>query len=557
MNFQKIIEQWNYKCPDCGADLSVTDKECFNCKLDFGKHITSEARKQFKKLIEMLPIPVVYWKIWEAFYVMLIYLLANLITNSIQIKYKGLESEKYFLLTILLTFANSLILFAAAWFIAIIKYKQKPSVLGIKFKEKIYFSCFHGLKFAIIFVFFNTMALKHIFATGSVFPNNYSILPLLLYSNSSKTLLLSLIIFGGIIPFVEEVFFRGFFYKALRVKFRFFQASILSSIVFGILHIEPAMIPFGIISGIVLCYLYEKYQTIWRGYFLHSAVNVFFILFTFNNGGYIKNIDFQLLILLFLAVSLLFFLVNAIFSKSFSRKKIFINGYNKFISFFSIFLCVILVFLNTPLILENKSFMTYKTFLLINQSQFKAAEEIIDSAIKKYSGDIELAIIKQSIYYYDGNHKKAYETGKKILTEFSESEKKDNESLYLSVVNSTALSSIEINENYADYFEILKKHLDNSKQVSPDILESLGWIYVQENNLKAGEELIYKFLRERQSYTELELCEVYYHLGVLNLKRKDYAASGIYFKKSAGFGKNNYFSKKSLELLQKTNRNSI
>ncbi|MBP7651958.1 CPBP family intramembrane metalloprotease [Candidatus Dependentiae bacterium] len=557
MDFKKIIEHWNYKCPNCGADLSVTDKECYHCNLDFTKHITLETQKQFKKLLEMLPIPVVYWKIWETFYVMLIYLVANLLTNSIQIKYADLESEKYFLLTILLTLGNSIILFSATWFIAIKKYKQKPAVIGISLKENTIISSLNGFKFAIIFIFFNTLTLKYIFATATIYPNNYSILPLLLYSNSSKTLVLSILIFGIIVPFFEEVFFRGFFYKAFRVKFSFIQSAVLTSVIFGIMHIEPTMIPFGIISGIVLCYLYEKYMTIWRGYFLHSSVNTFFILFSFNNGILIKNISFQNLILIFLLISIIFLILNSIISKSLSISKILKNYYNKLIISFSIFLIFIIGLINSPQFMENKSFVAFKTFLLINQSQFQTAEKIIDTAMKKYNDDIELLILLQTIYYYDGNHKKSYDTGKKILSQMSEADKKSDENLYIGIVTNIALSSIEINEDYSEYFDILKKYIENKKQVMPEIFEAIGWIYVQENNLKIAEELIYKFLKERQSYSELELSEVYYHLGVLNLKKRDKQTAGNYFKKSAEFGKKNYFSNKSSKLSKIHEGNSV
>lgn len=83
-------------------------------------------------------------------------------------------------------------------------------------------------------------------------------------------------------PIAEEIMFRGFLYSGLRAKLRIRYAVIITSVIFGIAHLE-----FGSGSSLVwvaaidtftlscfLCYLREKTNSIWPGVGLHAIKNL-------------------------------------------------------------------------------------------------------------------------------------------------------------------------------------------------------------------------------------------------------------------------------------------
>lgn len=82
-------------------------------------------------------------------------------------------------------------------------------------------------------------------------------------------------------PISEELIFRGFIFKGFRKQLGFLAAAVISSIFFGLIHgqINVALDTFAL--GLMLCYLYEKTQSIWPSIMLHSLKNgiAFYLLF--------------------------------------------------------------------------------------------------------------------------------------------------------------------------------------------------------------------------------------------------------------------------------------
>lgn len=62
-------------------------------------------------------------------------------------------------------------------------------------------------------------------------------------------------------PIMEELFFRAIIFKRISRKFNIYIGMVISSLVFGFLHIELAIIG-AFIFGIVCCVLYIKYKNI-------------------------------------------------------------------------------------------------------------------------------------------------------------------------------------------------------------------------------------------------------------------------------------------------------
>ena len=62
-------------------------------------------------------------------------------------------------------------------------------------------------------------------------------------------------------PIMEELLFRAIIFKRISRKFNIYLAMILSSLIFGLLHIELAVIG-AFLFGIACCILYTKYKNI-------------------------------------------------------------------------------------------------------------------------------------------------------------------------------------------------------------------------------------------------------------------------------------------------------
>jgi len=79
-------------------------------------------------------------------------------------------------------------------------------------------------------------------------------------------------------PFVEELFFRGFLFQGFRQKYGWVNGAFLSSIIFGLAHLDlVALIPTSIL-GFLLAYMYHRSNSVWPGIILHVLVNALGLL---------------------------------------------------------------------------------------------------------------------------------------------------------------------------------------------------------------------------------------------------------------------------------------
>ncbi|HEX2267153.1 MAG TPA: CPBP family intramembrane glutamic endopeptidase, partial [Actinomycetota bacterium] len=75
-------------------------------------------------------------------------------------------------------------------------------------------------------------------------------------------------------PIGEEIFFRGFLHKALRRRLPMWGAAVLSSILFGLVHVHPLLIPALFVVGLGLALLYERQQSLLAPVVAHATFNV-------------------------------------------------------------------------------------------------------------------------------------------------------------------------------------------------------------------------------------------------------------------------------------------
>jgi len=84
----------------------------------------------------------------------------------------------------------------------------------------------------------------------------------------------ALIVF--IVPFCEELFFRGFFYGGMRRRLPFALAAPISAVLFGAVHLGEANLIAGLqlaFLGLVLATVYERTGSLWSNIAIHAVNN--------------------------------------------------------------------------------------------------------------------------------------------------------------------------------------------------------------------------------------------------------------------------------------------
>lgn len=84
-----------------------------------------------------------------------------------------------------------------------------------------------------------------------------------------------------IAPFFEELLFRGYLFGSARKKTGFWFSAVLTSLAFAALHGQVNVAIDVFILSLFLCYLRERFDSIWAGVLVHSLKNglAYMILF--------------------------------------------------------------------------------------------------------------------------------------------------------------------------------------------------------------------------------------------------------------------------------------
>ncbi len=107
--------------------------------------------------------------------------------------------------------------------------------------------------------------------------DNFELVPKV-FGRGTGGFILAFLMTVAIAPFVEEIFFRGFIYPALRDNIGVVWAAILSSFIFALFHGDAwLMLPI-MMLGFALVYLYEKESSLWPSILLHSMYNLLTVL---------------------------------------------------------------------------------------------------------------------------------------------------------------------------------------------------------------------------------------------------------------------------------------
>ncbi|MFV0239293.1 MAG: lysostaphin resistance A-like protein [Lacrimispora sphenoides] len=84
---------------------------------------------------------------------------------------------------------------------------------------------------------------------------------------------LQLLASGFIIPFAEEIIFRGLGYAALKEKLPFWLSAVLSAALFGLYHGNLPQGVYAFLIGLAVAWLYEASGTLLAPYLFHVSAN--------------------------------------------------------------------------------------------------------------------------------------------------------------------------------------------------------------------------------------------------------------------------------------------
>ncbi len=96
--------------------------------------------------------------------------------------------------------------------------------------------------------------------------------------------LVGLVLYGVLSPIAEEAVFRGLIYNRMKRCFHLGIAWVVSSLLFGCYHGNVVQAVYGSLLGLLMAYVYEKFQSFAAPVLFHGVANVSIFAMTYHNG---------------------------------------------------------------------------------------------------------------------------------------------------------------------------------------------------------------------------------------------------------------------------------
>ena len=87
------------------------------------------------------------------------------------------------------------------------------------------------------------------------------------------------IVIAGWVPFVEEVFFRGFIFSGLAVRYGILAGGVISAAVFSVAHLSLGSLLPVFVTGILFAWLYHRTKSVWAPMSAHAGQNLIALSF--------------------------------------------------------------------------------------------------------------------------------------------------------------------------------------------------------------------------------------------------------------------------------------
>lgn len=141
------------------------------------------------------------------------------------------------------------------------------------------------------------------------------------YEEIQKTLfggnlLMEILTLALIVPILEEILFRGLVYGRLRKYSTKNMAAIFSSILFAVYHMNLLQGVYAFILGLLLVFVYERYQSVLAAVILHASANAFsMFLFYTEISSKISSSMIPYIIFMLAEAALAFLIIHKIIKK--------------------------------------------------------------------------------------------------------------------------------------------------------------------------------------------------------------------------------------------------
>ena len=166
------------------------------------------------------------------------------------------------------------IVLLAAWIMGPIKYRTSLGSLGLRLSAS---RSFPQVLLLVIVVLVASLVFLMVYTGLLSLVGWDNFLPS--YEQTDDIVLEGPAIVGSVVlivlwgPLVEEVFFRAFIFPGLEGWMGVARAAVTSSVLFAVVHVDPAvMVPFFVI-GILLAWLYHKTLSLWSCFAVHATWN--------------------------------------------------------------------------------------------------------------------------------------------------------------------------------------------------------------------------------------------------------------------------------------------
>ncbi|MFH1854454.1 MAG: CPBP family intramembrane glutamic endopeptidase [Candidatus Omnitrophota bacterium] len=181
------------------------------------------------------------------------------------------------------TFLVDIAVVMVVLYFVVVKHKERFQALGFRFSS-FFRDILSGitayifiLPLLLVVLFLSIMALNFFGYTPSPQP----VFEVFMQEKSGNALLLLTLFVSVFGPIIEEVFFRGFMYSAMRKRFGIVAAVFLSASIFSFLHTNIiGFLPI-MVLGALLAYLYETTGSLVSSIAVHIMHNSIILIFVF------------------------------------------------------------------------------------------------------------------------------------------------------------------------------------------------------------------------------------------------------------------------------------
>ena len=167
------------------------------------------------------------------------------------------------------------VLLCAVWLIVVKKYNLSWKAVGIRLPVRGYSFLLAGAALLASLAFTGAYAFTaSALGIDTLVPEP---LPVEL-AGEGAYILISALALGGWVPFVEEVFFRGFLFAGLAARYGLYVGAVASAALFALVHFSlAAMLPI-FVTGILFALVYHRTRSLWIPIAAHSAQNLLALL---------------------------------------------------------------------------------------------------------------------------------------------------------------------------------------------------------------------------------------------------------------------------------------